>query len=163
MLKYLEHEVTFREVPDEITLCINISGCPNHCKGCHSSHLWEDIGTELTLKNLYDLIEPCRKGITCVAFMGGDQDPATISLLALVLKETFPDIKVAWYSGKQELAKEIDVARFDYIKLGPYIEELGPLDNPNTNQRLYRVFKGSLKDITSRFWTSEVIENEKDS
>ena len=28
MLKYLNAPVTFAEVPDEITLCINITGCP---------------------------------------------------------------------------------------------------------------------------------------
>lgn len=27
MLKYLNTQVTFAEVPDEITLCINITGC----------------------------------------------------------------------------------------------------------------------------------------
>lgn len=51
MVKYTDSQVTFREIPDEITLCINISGCPNHCEGCHSSYLAEDIGTKLTLMN----------------------------------------------------------------------------------------------------------------
>lgn len=32
MVKYTDIQVTFREIPDEITLCINISGCPNHCE-----------------------------------------------------------------------------------------------------------------------------------
>ena len=44
MLKYVNTEITFSEVPDEITLCINISNCPCHCKGCHSPYLAEDIG-----------------------------------------------------------------------------------------------------------------------
>ena len=48
MLKYVDTKVTFAEVPDEISLCINISNCPNHCEGCHSPYLAEDIGTELT-------------------------------------------------------------------------------------------------------------------
>ena len=47
MLKYVDTKIVFREVPDEITLCINISNCPCHCKGCHSPYLAEDIGTVL--------------------------------------------------------------------------------------------------------------------
>ena len=66
------------------------------------------------------------------------------------------DIKVGWYSGRQELSPDIDIANFDYIKLGPYKEECGPLDNPNTNQRLYKVRiedgERKLKDITHKFW-----------
>lgn len=44
MLKYVDARVVFQEIPDEITLAINISNCPCHCKGCHSQYLAEDIG-----------------------------------------------------------------------------------------------------------------------
>ena len=69
MIKYVDTLVTFSEVPDEITLCINISNCICHCKNCHSSYLAEDIGEELTFKALDTLIKN-NNGITCVAFMG---------------------------------------------------------------------------------------------
>ena len=39
MIKYLETLVAFAEIPDEITLCINITNCPCNCNGCHSSYL----------------------------------------------------------------------------------------------------------------------------
>ena len=74
MIKYTDIAVTFAEVPDEISLCINISNCPNHCKGCHSAYLADDLGSELTISALKGMIER-NKGITCVAFMGGDNDP----------------------------------------------------------------------------------------
>ena len=67
-MKYTGAEITFAEVPDEITLCINISNCPCHCKGCHSPYLAEDIGEELTEDSLHKLISS-NEGITCVAFM----------------------------------------------------------------------------------------------
>ena len=73
MLKYVGTQIVFQEVPDEVSLAINLSLCPNHCKGCHSPELWEDIGEELTLKTLEKLIGQ-NPGITCVAFMGGDND-----------------------------------------------------------------------------------------
>ena len=52
MLKYTNTEIVFQEFPDETTLVFNISGCPVHCKGCHSKWLWEDTGTALTIPNI---------------------------------------------------------------------------------------------------------------
>lgn len=179
MLKYVDTAVTLREIPNEITLCINISNCPCHCKGCHSSYLAEDIGTELgwydciakegKSDSLYKLIL-ANKGITCVAFMGGDSDPKYINYLAHKVKYGYhldiTGIRTAWYSGRQELSKCIELENFDYIKLGPYIEELGPLNSPTTNQRLYEVKMCKeidelgnpiygLEDITNLFWKEQ--------
>ena len=148
MLKYLNTEVTFSEIPDEITLCINITNCPNNCIGCHSPYLAEDIGEELTPEELSRLIMK-NKGITCVCLMGGDNDPKQINSLAKVIKSLYP-YKVAWYSGSTKLAPEIIIHNFDYIKLGPYIEEFGPLNNPNTNQRMFKM--PDIEDITYKFW-----------
>ena len=45
----------------------------------------------------------------------------------------------------------------DYIKVGPYKEELGGLDSPNTNQRFYKITTSdsssliNIKDITLKF------------
>ena len=151
MLKYLNAEVTFREIPDEITLCINITGCPNNCEGCHSPWLAEDTGEHLDWEALNNLIKS-NKGITCVAFMGGDADPMRVDIRAEQIKETYPMLKVAWYSGRQELSEDIELKNFDYIKLGPYIKELGGLDNPKTNQRLYHIIDDDMNDITYKFW-----------
>ena len=150
MLKYVDTKVTFAEVPNEISLCINISNCPCNCKGCHSSYLTEDIGKELNRLSLKELISN-NKGITCVSFMGGDSSPLEIGALAHFIKIYFP-IKTAWYSGRQELSKEINLNNFNFIKLGPYIEELGPLNSKTTNQRFYKIEEGKLVDITNLFW-----------
>ena len=43
-------------------------------------------------------------------------------------------------------------AAFDYVKLGGWVEALGPLTAPATNQRLYRVGQdGTMEDITELF------------
>lgn len=162
MLKYVDTQVTFAEVPDEITLCINISGCPCNCKGCHSPYLAENIGKPLTPMNMRTLLL-INKGISCIAFMGGDSDPKYLNGIAKwVRRNEFRNLKIAWYSGRQELAKEIELKNFDYIKLGPYIEEKGPLNNPNTNQKFYEINrlnkipeKFTMKDITYKFWKYE--------
>ena len=163
MLKYLNTQVTFSEVPDEITLCINITGCKIGCKNCHSPYLAEDIGEPLIYKDthnnrtvincnpLSELIE-ANKGITCVCLMGGDSNPEYINILGKTIK--CHKLKSAWYSGRQELSKDINLEFFDFIKLGPYIEELGPLNSKTTNQRFYKVNEKELIDITNLFWKS---------
>lgn len=154
MLKYVNTMVTFSEVPDEISLCIEISNCPCHCINCHSSYLSEDIGEKLTLDKIYKLIEN-NEGITCICFMGGDSSPKEIDMFARCIKDLY-DIKVAWYSGRQELSKEIDLKWFDFLKLGPYIEELGPLNSKTTNQRMYKVVYNHYDDGTSGYELEDI-------
>lgn len=155
MLKYVDTEVTFAEIPDEITLCINISNCPCHCEGCHSPYLAEDIGKPLDLQALTDLIDS-NKGITCVCIMGGDSNPSEVDDIAQDIKEYYPELKVAWYSGKQELSKDIELSNFNFVKLGPYIKERGPLNSRTTNQVMLEIDvvqnKVFTKDITAKFW-----------
>ena len=43
MLKYANYDIVFQEVPDEVTLAINISNCPNHIS--------EPIGVRRKTKN----------------------------------------------------------------------------------------------------------------
>ena len=155
MLKYVDSKVTFTEIPDEITLCINISNCPCHCEECHSSYLAEDIGKSLNLEALTNLIDS-NNGISCVCIMGGDANPSEVDDIAQDIKEYYPELKVAWYSGRQELSKEIELENFDYIKLGPYIKDKGPLNCRTTNQVMLEidVIQGKVfkKDITAKFW-----------
>lgn len=149
MIKYVDTKVVFQEYPDEITLALNISNCPYHCPNCHSSYLAEDIGTELTDEEVSNLIEN-NEGITCIGFMGGNA--ADILHLARYIKET-TDLKVGWYTGSEELPSNIllNLHNFDYIKVGPYKEELGPLTSKTTNQRFYKVIDNQLVDFTYLF------------
>ena len=163
MIKYTNAEVVFQEIPDEITLAINLSNCPIHCPDCHSKELWKDIGTDLTFSELSKLIDN-NPGISCVCFMGGDAEPDTITILAELIKAKYPNLKVGWYSG-QSVFPHYDLESFDYIKIGPFIKEKGGLNNPNTNQKLYRKdlfieetshkLVGGWIDITHKFWKNE--------
>ncbi len=154
MLKYVDTAVTFAEFPNEVSLCINISNCNCFCDGCHSPYLSKDIGEVLSLERLQGLIES-NKGITLVGFMGGDSDPKEINKLAKWVRENYPELHIGWYSGKQELADSvIDIDNFDYVKLGPYIKQFGPLNNPNTNQKFYKIDRNAHIMIwcTNIFW-----------
>ena len=155
MLKYVDSKIVFAEVPDEITLAINISNCPCNCENCHSPYLAEDIGERLDFDSLNKIIND-NIGVTCISFMGGDANPNDINNLAEFIRAKYPELKIAWYSGRQELSKDINLKNFDYIKLGPYIKDRGPINCKTTNQVLLEIEvvqdKVFTKDITSKFW-----------
>jgi len=153
MLKYVNSGIVFQEVPDEVTLAINISNCPCRCPGCHSHYLWEDIGLPLDADAIDAFVAQYGADITCIAFMGGDADPKGVNQLAQYIREEHPQFHVAWYSGRIRIPAAVNVSDFDYIKIGPYIRHLGPLKEYTTNQRMYKVLDGgALDDITYRFW-----------
>lgn len=166
MIKYMPETVSvvFEEVPDEVSLAIEITNCPGHCVGCHSPWLRDDIGEELTVEKLRELIDR-NKGITCVCFMGEGKDPEALKKLAysIKLRSDYP-YKVALYSGRSVVEKDYD-QYFDYLKIGPFIEECGPLNKETTNQRLYEIERkfGTdfaveetvRHDITYKFWKKQ--------
>ena len=148
MLKCYNYDIVCQEVPDEITLAVNISCCPNRCKGCHSPWLLEDKGETMTEEMLESLIGKYESAITCFCFMGGDIEPSEVQRLAMWIKQLYPDLKTAWYSGKSKLPEGFDIMCMDFIKLGPFIESLGGLKSPDTNQKMYRVMPdGNMKQI----------------
>jgi len=153
MLKYVNTGVVFQEIPDEVTLSINISNCPCHCPGCHSQYLWQNIGKPLTPITLDRIIHEYGSDITCICFMGGDSEPTYVNTLARYLHREHPGLKVAWYSGRSRVPSTVHKVDFDYIKVGPYIAHLGCLKDRTTNQRLYKRAAGDdFLDITERFW-----------
>ena len=151
MLKYYNTDIVFQEIPDEVTLAVNLTGCPCHCPGCHSPQLWEDIGDELDEAVLQKMYEEYAGEVTCIALMGGDADPAAVERLCAFVKRKM-GLHSVWWSGRADLPEGIDLSAFDYVKTGPYVAALGGLKSRNTNQRLYRVTDGALHDITNRFW-----------
>lgn len=168
MLKYVDTLVTFSEIPDEISLCINISGCPIHCPECHSKYLWDNIGEDLNNESLLSLINN-NEGITCVCLMGGDGDVKSIVNLIKFIKtddritSKYPNLKTAWYSGNDYICREVsaNLGYFDYIKIGSYNSVDGPLNNPKTNQSMMMVTSDEnhkvieCKDITYKFWKND--------
>ena len=145
MLKYVNHDIVFQEFPDEVTLAINLSGCPNRCPGCHSPELRNDIGEALTEERLNSLLEAYVGSITCVALMGGDGDPEGVVRLLRTVRKKYPKLRTGWYSGRERMPSEEELSAFDYVKLGAC-----PLSSPTTNQRLYRIDDGEARNITDR-------------
>lgn len=156
MLKYISTDIVFQEVPDEVSLAISITGCPNHCPDCHSKYLWEDTGDELNEDSVDKEIERYKDDITCVCFMGGDRDKQMVYQLAKHVKEKYPKLKTAWYTGCREIDKDFPWHDFDYIKVGPYMQMYGPLDSGNSNQyMLKKINDKAWEDITHLFYKNK--------
>ena len=157
MLKYLYCKEVFREIPSEITLGVSISGCRIHCMGCHSRELWEDKGEPLDIETLCGLLNQ-HKGITCILLLGGERN---IDALTELFMYAHKRVKTAWYSGLDRLPKKHQgtLQYLDYYKEGHYDAELGGLDSPTTNQRLYHITHPGEKlwDITNLLQTKQNI------
>ena len=155
-MKYVDTAVVFSEIPDEVTLAINISECPIKCPDCHSKHLWENIGKTLDGSSLNSLIKK-NEGISCVCLMGGDADVPYVMSLFSYIRKSYPELKTAWYSGQNlsDLPNKIDLSALDFLKTGPYDKNMGPLSSKSTNQRFYKIVniygRYFLMDETSKF------------
>lgn len=149
MIKYKDYFVVFEEIPNRISLALNITNCQNMCVGCHSPELRLDGGVELTNSEMDNLIEK-NYGVNCVLFMGEGKDMERLLEIAQYVKKKY-NIAVAVYSGRNNVEEEYYEV-FDYVKVGEYKKEFGPLNSPTTNQRLYRVTKDGKEDITHLFW-----------
>lgn len=134
------------EIPHKVTLALEISNCQGNCIGCHSPFLREDIGEELTPEVIDRLIAD-NFGVNCVLLLGEGKDPEALREMARQIRQRHPDVETALYSGRVAVEDEL-FDLFDFVKVGPYIKEFGPLNNPGTNQRLYH----HREDITSIFW-----------
>lgn len=135
-LKYKGYSIVMQEVPNEISLAINVSGCPHMCEGCHSTYLWDYDGNYL-IDDIDKLLNQYSDLISCVCFMGGDQNQN--DLLYCIDKVNSQGLKICLYTGINDInliSKDI-IEKLDYIKIGRYVEKLGGLDKKTTNQHFY--------------------------
>ena len=127
-----EFNVALQEVPGEISLCFSISGCPLQCTGCHSPFLWkEHSGEELTLKSFINILNQYRDYASCVLFMGGEWHPDKLAPMLRWAQSM--QYKTCLYTGEDKVEPRL-LKHLTYIKTGPWIQELGGLSSPSTNQ-----------------------------
>lgn len=165
---YYSPQVTFREVPDEISLTIPTL-CYKHCSlDCNSKFCWvenwEGEKDELTQDVLRDLINK-NKGITCITIMTSlNYESLEKLFFSIKVRSDYP-YRTALYIGEDVDEKFFEKYKrlinvLDYIKVGAFKKEFGPLDNPNTNQRFYKINhlygKNVIEDITYKFYKKQL-------
>lgn len=155
-LRYKGYGITLQEVPNEISLYFNVCGCPHKCKGCHSEYLWNEDNSQSLYYDFEKIVSKYQNYITCVCFMGGDQNIQEIIDLCKIIKQLNINeglkIKTCLYSGDNILNQEV-LKYLNYYKIGNYNEELGGLNSPETNQIFYQILnEEELNNITSFFY-----------
>lgn len=152
-LLYQGTAVVFAEVPDEVSLAFNIAGCTHRCDGCHSPDLWEYKGEPLSANFEREL--DAHPGITCVCFMGGDQNQQELVELCEIANKR--GLKTCAWFGVDNFS-DVYITLFthlDYLKLGSWKKYAGPIKSETTNQRMYKLSgipgHRNIEDITWRF------------
>lgn len=164
MIKYVPEmtNVVLEEIPDRLTLDIDISNCTGLCEGCHSPFLRRDVGVELTPEAIDSLIAG-NFGINCFLFLGEGNDHAALMSAANYVRRAYPSLALGLYSGRESVEEDV-WELFDYVKIGPFRPSCGPLNKTTTNQRLYRILHNAdgtrtVDDITARFWRKGIDPN----
>lgn len=137
MLKYYSKIVVLQEVPGEISVSFAIAGCPHNCKNCSWANTINKLPQkELTDEKFIDQLNKYKGLATCILFMGGNWEKEDlIKKLKMAKKYGF---KTCLYTG--DVLENVDnsiLENLSYVKVGPYVETLGGLDKPTTNQRFY--------------------------
>lgn len=143
-LRYRHEEIVWIEVPGEVSLAYQFTGCPLRCKGCHSADTWKlGSGQLLSLDYFSQRLQQYKHLITCVLFMGGEWLPEQLVLYLQLAKDV--NLKTCLYTGleKEQVPAQL-LPYLDYLKTGPWIAELGGLDNPTSNQRFIDLQSGTL-------------------
>ena len=164
MIKYVPEmtNVVLEEIPDRLTLAIDISNCTGLCEGCHSPFLRRDVGVELTPEAIDSLIAG-NFGINCFLFLGEGNDHAALMSAANYVRRAYPFLALGLYSGRESVEEDV-WELFDYVKIGPFRPSCGPLNKTTTNQRLYRILHNAdgtrtVDAITARFWRKGIDPN----
>lgn len=140
---------------------IYVSGCKGNCKGCHNPELKDyGIGQPLTYKliqNMLDKIKEFGNLVENIWVLGGEPLDQNLNELEELLKELSKANKPIWLFTRFDITEIPDSIKkyCDYIKCGPYIEELKTEDNvqygvklATSNQKIYKL-KGGILDEQS--------------
>jgi anaerobic ribonucleoside-triphosphate reductase activating protein len=155
MLYYTEFGVSHLEVPGENALCIYISGCANRCVECHYPELQKFQFGDLLCRYYKDILELYASQATCVCFLGEGRGKTEDQeeLIQYAEYAHQKGLKACLYSGR-DVEIEPWMHIFDYIKLGSYKKDLGPLSSPRTNQKMYARKDATYQDVTILFQAS---------
>ena len=98
-------------------------------------------GELLTDERYRDILNQYRGYANCVLFMGGEWHPDELVHKLATAKELGFD--TCLYTGEETVSDEI-LSNLTWLKTGPWVESLGGLTSPTTNQRFIEVKTNKL-------------------
>lgn len=180
VLKYpvVNTDITFNELPDKMAYAIELGACRQHCIGCHSPELQKE---DVALTTIDDILDEAQEaidaGANAIVVMGGTNNcHITNESLIVLLRNLSYIAPTGLYSGSddEDLDKMLAVEGYcTWLKTGNYMEALGGLESPRTNQRFYYILSccvldgqdnvtsihHSFVDETHKFWKKKRFEN----
>ena len=141
MHKLYSYDVTFKEVPGQISLTLAFSGCKGTCEDCHSPHLRDSVGKDVTDNVIIDLLDRYGDYVNVVTFLGGE---SVIPMWSPLIRDR--GLSVCLYTGEDTYDT---LELLDFLKTGSYDSTRGGLDVVGTNQKMIDVNKN--EDISHLF------------
>ncbi len=135
--------VTLSEIPGKTSLVIEFNNCQQRCPGCHSPHLWEKDKEYSLNALLYGIGTLLVSDINCILLMGGTNNGIPLESLRKLVESIYTkwSIPVAIYDGRPETEEQkkemLSWYGLFWLKTGDYREDLGGIEYPGSNQRLY--------------------------
>lgn len=131
--------VTLTEIPDHISVYFEIGGCVQQCHNCHSLHHQERGDTVDVDYVVRYAIHQAEHGATACVLMGGTTSKyLSKQNLAQVINRLSPILPVGLYSGAEVDDYFMSNKNLRWYKAGAYVEALGGLAAPTTNQQFYQ-------------------------
>lgn len=129
-MRILNYFTSFQEVPDKLSLCFSVYGCPHNCKNCS----WKDEKNflNLTVTDILEIVDKNKEFIDCVCFLGGEWEPEFKTILSSCREM---GLLTCLYTGLEDITDNDILSNLNYVKVGPYIENLGGLQSKTTNQK----------------------------
>jgi anaerobic ribonucleoside-triphosphate reductase activating protein len=128
---------------DKAAIEIYIAGCDRGCPGCCNPELQDfNHGSPIVIKEIIDYLKERESLFEVISIVGGDllcQPAREARQFIDALKQAFPN-KVLWLFTGAEMKDMLPWVywKFDYIKYGPYKQELKQEGFPaSTNQKVW--------------------------
>ena len=136
-----------------VRVSLFVSGCRNHCKGCHNPEAWDfSYGQSVTFETENEIIEALRPSwIQGLSVLGGEpcEEENEEVLIPFLRKVMFkmPDKDIWLFSGyTYEMLRNDDILRYvDVLVDGPFLLEQRDISLPfrgSRNQRIIRLRGG---------------------
>lgn len=145
-MKLLSKQITFIEVPNEVSITLMIAGCPLKCKWCHSPKKDFKEAEELNAEWFTDIINSYKWFITCVCFLWWEWHKDELITLLDISKQS--NLKTCLYTWLTKIDWDIK-KRLDYLKTWPWIQSLWWLNSKTTNQKFKNL--KTWEDLTYLF------------
>lgn len=183
-MNYTTEQITFQEVPNEISLSFLIAGCPLKCKGCHSADSWRatseasetikskihpinnNVQNQLTTEYLENRIKQYQNMISCVLFLGGEWKIKQLIELLQTVKNTNPSLKTCLYTGLEldEIVELIEQEINEKVEIGwKYIFDNNLLDYLKTGRWIRELGGLDNKKTNQQFYKVNVNHEERSS